>query len=229
MKLTLNSFKKAIADRFLSLPVGIGLWKADQIGDSILWPEEIQAIGEKAYPKRKLDFTLGRMAAREALHELRHSPVPIPRGERGEPIWPGGIVGSITHSCGTAVAIAGDRRNFRTIGVDLESIDASLSLRSMKLICVDDEMEWVISGEMEDAKLRLIQLFSAKEAIYKAFYPLVRTELTFKDAYLRWDENAPNGGGFTARLNVQGVESTFYVHSIFLDLFVFSWISIKSN
>jgi len=76
----------------------------------------------------------------------------------------------------------------------------------------------------------LIRLFSAKEAIFKAFYPLVKMELMFKDALLRWDRNIADGiGGFIANVRFREEESTLYVHSVLLDAFVFSWIYIKQT
>jgi Phosphopantetheinyl transferase component of siderophore synthetase len=223
-------FKTAVTDLFQSLPVGVGFREVGQLDDSVLFPEERRMISERAVQKRKIDFALGRAAAREALRALSHTPVPILRGSRGEPIWPPGVVGSITHSCGVAVALAGKTSEYLTIGIDLESATSSLSLRSMKTICVEEEAEWVLASGATEANIRLIRLFSAKEAIFKALYPLVRTELMFKDALLRWDGDIADGiGGFIANVRNWENESAFCVHSVLFDAFVFSWLCIQSN
>jgi 4'-phosphopantetheinyl transferase EntD len=67
--------------------------------DVELFPAEVQSLGG-AVEKRRREFITGRACARGALAQLGMDPVAIPSGERGEPCWPAGIVGSITHCAG---------------------------------------------------------------------------------------------------------------------------------
>src|SRR2546426_12618717 len=51
------------------------------------------------------------------------------------------------------------------------------------LICGEAELGWVRGGDFQE---RLTMIFSAKEAIYKAFYPLCRRYIDFKEVELTW-------------------------------------------
>ena len=73
--------------------------------ETTLYPEEAMAI-ERAVDKRRAEFTRGRACAREALSELGVPPQPIPVGTHRQPVWPLGVVGSITHCKGLVVAVA---------------------------------------------------------------------------------------------------------------------------
>ena len=59
-----------------------------------LFPEEVVHL-DKAIASRRREFAAGRACAREALAKLGLPPVPILRGEKREPLWPQGIVGSL--------------------------------------------------------------------------------------------------------------------------------------
>src|SRR5260370_255501 len=79
-----------------------------------------RAIVAGASDRRRVQHGEVRELARQALGELGVAGVAILGGERGEPIWPPGVVGSLTHSdahCAAAVAPAGD---VLTLGIDVE-------------------------------------------------------------------------------------------------------------
>ncbi|MDT5175634.1 MAG: hypothetical protein QOG37_2885, partial [Mycobacterium sp.] len=59
-------------------------------------PEEEPLIA-KSVAKRRSEFITVRHCARVALGELGVPPAPILKGDKGEPCWPDGIVGSLTH------------------------------------------------------------------------------------------------------------------------------------
>ena len=82
----------------------------------------------KAHPQRRKDFLLGREAAYQALSQLspHRKPDPIGRSERGLPIWPEGVRGSISHAGGWAVAVVGLQKQCSPFGVDLEHHRPSL-------------------------------------------------------------------------------------------------------
>jgi 4'-phosphopantetheinyl transferase EntD len=158
-------------------------------------PIEEQALGPRAVEGRRAMFALGRAAAREALGELDGAEsVAIPRGSGGEPVWPDGIVGSISHTQAVAVAIVARRSDYAGLGVDIEDLARGPSPRAARLICRPGEMDWV---EPEAGTQRLALLFSAKEAVFKALYPIEGVWLGFADAELTW---RADGGGFDARV-----------------------------
>ena len=142
---------------------------SSQLENSSLRPEEASLLPGNAAEKRKSEFVLGRAAAHRALAELgfAESP-PVLRGAGREPLWPAGVVGSITHCSSRAIAVVAKTEKVQAIGIDLEDVD-HFPEEIADLVANEAERDWVLS---EDSRLRLAMLFSAKESIYKAFYPL---------------------------------------------------------
>ena len=110
--------------------------------------------------------------------------VAIGRGPGGEPLWPDGVVGAISHSGDIAVAVVGWSDDYAGIGVDVEQRSPGMSLRAARLVCRPSEYEWAAE---DPGPMRRTLLFSAKEAIFKALYPIEGVWLGFGDAELRWD------------------------------------------
>jgi len=165
-----------------------------------LLPEE-EAVVARAVSKRRREFATARACARRALAQLGVAPAPILPGERGAPQWPSGIVGSITHCAGYRAAALALSRDVLTIGVDAEPDDA-----------LPDGVLATISLPAERARLRDLAsaapgtswdrlLFSAKEATYKAWFPLARRWLGFEDADITIN---PSDGTFHSSLLVTG-------------------------
>ncbi|GAA2908671.1 putative 4'-phosphopantetheinyl transferase [Actinoplanes cyaneus] len=157
-----------------------------------LFPAEQQMIAS-AVEKRRREFTTVRHCARTALRELGIAPVPILPGERGAPGWPPGVVGSMTHCAGfrgCAVALAG---HVRTIGVDAEPA-APLPDGVLEAIALPEEHVTIKALGPGVPADRI--LFSAKESVYKAWFPLTRRFLQFHEARIELDPN----GVFTATL-----------------------------
>lgn len=174
---------------------------AEAFGDPpgvMLFPEE-EALIARAVDKRRREFTTARGCARSALAALGVPPVPIVPGDRGAPQWPPGFVGSITHCAGYRAAAVAHARDIVTIGLDAEP-DGVLPARVLDAISLPDERARVRSlaatapGACWD---RL--LFSAKEATFKAWFPLQRRWLGFEDAEITVHQA---DGTFEARLLV---------------------------
>jgi enterobactin synthetase component D / holo-[acyl-carrier protein] synthase len=165
-----------------------------------LFPQEEEAVGN-AVEKRRREFVTARACARAALAQLGHPDQPVPSGARGEPVWPEGVVGSITHCAGyraCAVAPAGE---LVAIGVDAE-VAEPLPTGLIGDIALPEErrhVERLGAGDPTVCWDRL--LFSIKESIYKAWFPLARTWLGFEDASVAID---PARGTFSAHLLVPG-------------------------
>ena len=165
-----------------------------------LFPEE-EALVARATEKRRQEFAAGRECAHEALSALGLGKVPILRGYRGAPQWPDGIVGSIAHCAGYCAAAVARAQDLVTIGLDAEP-NAALPGGVLELI----------SQPAERARLRELAavspgigwdrlLFCAKEAVYKAWFPLTGRWLGFADADITIDAT---DGTFSARLLVTG-------------------------
>ena len=82
-------------------------------------PEEEPLIA-KSVAKRRNEFITVRYCARLALEELGVPPVPILKGDKGEPCWPDGVVGSLTHCEGFRGAAVGRHDAVRSVGIDAE-------------------------------------------------------------------------------------------------------------
>ena len=173
----------ACAEAFTDLP-GAGLF-----------PQE-EALLAGAAAARRREFATARSCARTALAELGVTPAPVLRGERGEPRWPPGFVGSITHCAGYRAAAVARAMDVLAIGVDAEPGEP-----------LPDGVLDIISVPGERERLRRLAaaapgtcwdrlLFSAKESVYKAWFPLTGRWLGFEDA----DVNIDPGGTFGARL-----------------------------
>ena len=141
-----------------------------------------------AVDKRRREFATARECARTALAELGVAPVPILRGERGSPVWPDGIVGSITHCAGYRAAAVAYATQVITIGIDAEpNHPLPDGLIDVILLPRERSQLQLLATERSDVCWdRLI--FSAKESIYKAWFPLTRRWLGFEDAVVAVNE-----------------------------------------
>ena len=147
---------------------------------SFLSPAE-QTYLENVSQNRKREFIAGRFCAREAMELANISPEHIQIGEKGEPIWPSNIVGSITHSHGYAAAAVAKKSEVLSLGLDAET-NEPLSHKVLQRIGNDQEQEWVksVDGSLVQHPGKI--LFSAKEATYKAWYPITHEWLGFQEA-----------------------------------------------
>ena len=172
----------------------------DDSASVTLFPAEESAVG-RAVDKRRREFATARGCAHRALERLGEAPGPVPSGERGEPLWPAGVAGSITHCRGYRAAVVAHSAELATIGVDAEPHEP---LPQGLLGDVARPAEQQRLAELA-AKTPAIHwdrlLFSAKEAVYKAWFPLARRWLGFEDAALTID---PHERTFAARLLVPG-------------------------
>jgi 4'-phosphopantetheinyl transferase EntD len=184
-----------------------------------LFPAEREALGE-AVEKRRREFVTARACARDALGRLGIAPEPIPTGSRGEPVWPAGVVGSITHCAGyRACAVARDR-DLTTIGVDAE-VAEPLPAGLIGDIALPEERQALERLAAEDPGVSWDRLlFSIKESIYKAWFPLTRSWLGFEDASVSIDRER---GTFSAHLLVPGPT----LQGRHLDGFSGSWLAVE--
>ena len=116
-----------------------------------------------------------RIVARGLLAQLGHPDAQVPRGAGGSPVWPAELVGSLAHDDEIAVAAVGLRRDFASIGIDVEP--AGTLCAGMLALVVTPRERRMIDDDPVKAKL----LFAAKEAVYKAIYPLDGVFLEFGD------------------------------------------------
>ena len=164
-----------------------------------LFPEEEEVVA-RAVDKRRREFATARGCARRALATLGLPPAPIVPGERGAPAWPSGVVGSMTHCDGYRASAVALERNVRTVGLDAEP-NGPLPDGVLKVIATPAEIDWLDGAPPASGVCWDRLLFSAKESIYKAWFPLTRRWLDFEEAVVTPD---PDAGTFDARLCVPG-------------------------
>lgn len=158
------------------LPDGLAIGWADPRLATPLWPGEAIA----AVPKRQLEFAAGRAAARAAMAELGFGAAAIPMAADRAPVWPDGVVGSISHSASACLAIVGRSADWRGIGLDIEP---ATPLPPDLWPTVLGHTERAALGENPGLQAKLI--FTAKEAAYKAQYPQSRVLFGFETLQVR--------------------------------------------
>ena len=142
-----------------------------------LLPEEAAQFGW-AIESRTHEFTTARSCARRALGKLGLPNTPILRGPMREPLWPSGVVGSITHCQGYRAAAVAMQSGVLSIGIDAEIHDR-LPAEVLERVCVEQEIAWLAKAPQGTHWDRV--LFSAKESVYKAWFPLTQRWLGFED------------------------------------------------
>jgi len=131
-------------------------------------------------PKRLADFSTGRYCALKALGQLGIYDAIIPIGEDRAPIWPEGIVGSISHCDSLTGAIVAKSSDHISLGLDIEEI-GRVTLDLWDLVFTENEKKYLAGLSDEDKLVQSTVIFSIKEAFYKFQYPLTKTFLDFLD------------------------------------------------
>ncbi|MBQ0986515.1 4'-phosphopantetheinyl transferase superfamily protein [Streptomyces sp. F63] len=183
------------------LPEAAACWEV--FGERPAFPvyrAEEAAVRGRA-PGRRREFAGGRYCAHRALERLGVPAGAVPAGERGAPRWPRGVVGSITHCRGYTAAAVARSGGIAALGIDAEP----------QLPLPPDVLEH-IAGPGERARVRALLaerpgvcwdrlLFSAKESVYKAWFPAEGRFLGFRQARVSL---GPAAGAFRVRIEEPG-------------------------
>jgi 4'-phosphopantetheinyl transferase EntD len=161
-----------------------GLFPADvslawgHVGSEVeLFPEE-QALVARAVPTRQREFAQGRDCARRALAVLGVARCPLLVGAQREPLWPSGVVGSISHDRELSVAVAGSAGTFAGLGVDVEPDEPLTSEVAARIWSHEEAAHAGASGLLPVANAAKL-VFSAKEAVYKCQFALTQCYVGF--------------------------------------------------
>ncbi|WP_190201694.1 4'-phosphopantetheinyl transferase family protein [Streptomyces djakartensis] len=167
--------------------------------DTPLFPEEA-ALVARAVAKRRREFSVVRSCARRAMEKLGVPPQPILPGERGAPGWPAGLAGSMTHCDGYCAAALVRAADLASLGIDAE-VHGPLPEGVLSAVALPSEEERLrrLADRRPDVHFDRL-LFSAKESVYKAWFPLTGKWLDFMEA----DIELTADGGFRAALLVPG-------------------------
>jgi enterobactin synthetase component D len=164
---------------------------------------ELPAALERATSKRRIQFLAGQYCARASIEALTGSgAAEAPqRDADGCPVWPRGLVGSISHTTGFATAAVASTREARGLGVDAEPVmSGEAAAEVARLVALDDETRLVRLAAGITAVEALTLVFSAKESLFKALYPPTRRHFDYLDCEIvRLD---PEARRFAVRLRM---------------------------
>ena len=158
--------------------------------------DEAAAVA-RAVPARRAEYAAVRACARDALERLGVGRPAVPSAPDRSPVWPDGVVGALTHCDGYRAAAVAHAGTWAGVGIDAEPL-APLPDGVADLVTSDDERGDL--ADVDPAHFPDRVLFSAKESVYKVWYPVVRTWLGFEDVRVRLGD-----GTFTAHLAVTGL------------------------
>ncbi len=145
-----------------------------------LHPDE-RGEASRHKPRRRRELVAGRTALRRALRAAGWGgDAPLLPGEQGRPVLPPGYTGSLTHKDGLVLAVAAPLLEGRTLGVDSEVLGERPRVGIAGRILRPAELaRWEAAGAAWPA---LLEVFSMKEAIYKAAHPHVPRYIRFDEA-----------------------------------------------
>lgn len=158
----------------------------------IAMPESIA----RSVPKRQAEFLAGRYAAALALQHLapvRNQDIQVGIGEQRNPLWPEGVVGSISHVGSVAVCAVSRRLDKDYLGIDVEVVMSTRVCREVARIVSTRQERDLLCAQGLSERVALTLIFSAKESLFKALYPSVRDYFGFEVAEateLRLEERA---------------------------------------
>jgi 4'-phosphopantetheinyl transferase EntD len=147
--------------------------------------EEEHAAIARAVSKRRCEYLAVRCLARQALGQLGVAPQALLNREDRSPIWPEGIVGSLSHTqgwCGVAVA----RREAACLGIGVDAEAAyEMSPGVVERVLTVRERDSFAGLSVEALQSVATLVFSAKEAVYKCIYPHVGKFVGFEEVEIR--------------------------------------------
>ncbi|MFJ8436054.1 4'-phosphopantetheinyl transferase [Kitasatospora sp. NPDC094019] len=176
-----------------------------------LEPEEEAAVA-RAVESRRREFTTVRHCARLALGRLGVPYRPLVPGLRGAPSWPEGVVGSLTHCAGFRAAAVARAEDVLSLGIDAEpALPLPEGVLDAIALPAEQQRNTALTAAHPGTPWDRV-LFSAKESVYKTWFPLTHTFLDFSEA----DLSLHPDGTFTATLLVPSplptLEGRWHVH-----------------
>lgn len=154
---------------------------------------------ERAVPKRQREFAAGRVLAHALLGELNLAVPAVLSDADRVPVWPEGVVGSITHCESLCVVAMADVATSAGVGIDVEPAKP-LNRELLPQVLRSSELERLSALPSSLQSLGGILVFSIKEAVYKAIYPRQRVFLDFQQVEIAFEGE----DGFVAEVLVPG-------------------------
>lgn len=152
-------------------------------GESL--PEEMAFVSGAADVRRR-EFVAGRLASHSLLRRLNCKIRPILVGRGRAPVFPSGIVGSISHLEDDCRVVMARDTAIASLGLDLVYAQP-LEQASWATVLTRTERARLEGLAPADRGMAAILTFSAKESVYKCLYPLSGRWLDFQDVEIEFD------------------------------------------
>lgn len=167
-------------------PPGIAVTRLRLLGPDLLATSEASRVPlprsvAGARPKRLVDYVAGRLCAERVLSRIGSGGMPG-RRDSGVADWPAGFIGSISHTAGLAAAAAANEAAYQSLGIDVEQLmPASRANDLIDIVLTEGERARFAHFPLDQL---VVLAFSAKEALFKALYPLTECRFYHEDAEL---------------------------------------------
>lgn len=145
--------------------VRLGCRRIREGDEALLLPEEAAMLPARRPAARRASGA-ARALVRHLLAAEGLAAAAIGRGPAGDPVWPAGFTGSIAHDDEVAVCAIARKADIPSLGIDIEPAEPLPDEIAALAVTPGD----ILAGT--DPRLATRLLFSAKEAVYKAVYPL---------------------------------------------------------
>lgn len=141
------------------------------------------AMITRAVEKRVAEFKTGRLLARQALSALGVIDWPLLADAKRCPVWPENIVGSITHTKNFCAVALGLKKQWASIGIDVEGTDR-IKENLWDTLFTESEKNFLVNLPSHYQSVWATCFFSAKEAFFKYQFPITRLHVNFKPVTL---------------------------------------------
>lgn len=163
--------------------------------------------------KRQAEFYFGRLAARHALRQLRVAEAQVRVGASREPVWPSGVIGSISHTRTLAAAAVMALGECSGVGIDIEHVVGEKASSALKATVVSAEelayLQTLIGALSLNTSLTI--LFSAKESLFKSAFEEVGRYFDFSAARI---VGLDMDRGMLSLELTQALSDIFFVHKV---------------
>ncbi|UUZ50689.1 hypothetical protein LP420_13630 [Massilia sp. B-10] len=105
--------------------------------------------------KRQAEFIAGRICAQAALAEYGNGRHSVAIGSHRQPLWPAGLIGSITHNGQYAAALVCPASALLGVGIDIESVVSDDARQAMTELVVSADEAAFLRECAKHARLRL--------------------------------------------------------------------------
>ncbi|WP_299594727.1 4'-phosphopantetheinyl transferase [uncultured Microbulbifer sp.] len=139
----------------------------------------------RSVPRRQAEFLAGRYVAAQALRDLMpaaYHPEQVGIGPDRNPIWPDGVIGSISHEDGVAVCALSGNRELDYLGIDVAAPMSATVCREVGAVVASPRERALLDSAGLPEQIALTLTFSAKESLFKALYPWVHEYFGFEVA-----------------------------------------------